>query len=192
MFSALSSFLIMRIQRSNLLESVRPELVLIGWYRAPAREPFPETIAFRKVKNVGRGVALHIRLHAHEHVGDLPTATLNSMAIPLIAAGDDVTVEGIIHVWFKNVPRIGETRALGITVLVSCVDSRGNYYDTEHNLIVVEGATFLTDQIADGVTLSRTTTMTPAWRIRLRARRNRFLIRIGGIPLIGRLALRKR
>jgi hypothetical protein len=103
------------------------------------------------------------------------------MTIPLVASNDEMLVECPISVWFKNVPNIGETRALGITAGATCYDSRGNLYRTEHNLIVVERGELLTDQIADGVTMSRTVTMTPAWRMRLRAKSNRLLLRLHGI-----------
>jgi hypothetical protein len=210
-FSALSSFLIWRVQRSNLLESVRPELVLLGWYRvAGLHNDSAEQVCFRKIKNVGRGVALHVHLHAYEQAGDLPTALMSNMTIPLVAVSDEMLVECPISVWFKNVPIIGETRALSITVGATCYDSRGDLYQTEHNLIVVEGGGFLTDQIADGVTMSRTVTMTPAWRMRLRAKRlhgisrlrawrmrlraksNRLLLRLHGSSGLRRLLPRKR
>jgi len=192
-FSALSSFLIWRVQRSNLLESVRPELVLLSWYRVAGRDKdSAEQICFRKIRNVGRGVALHVRLHAHEQAGDRPTAIMSSMTIPLVAANDEMLLECQISVWFKNVPIIGETRALGITVGATCYDSRGNLYRTEHNLIVVERGELLTDQIADGVTMSRTVTMTPAWRMRLRAKGNRLLLRLHGISGLRRLLPRNR
>jgi hypothetical protein len=60
-FSAFSSFLIMRIQRNNLIESVRPELVLIGWSRKPPGGPGAhDTVSFMAIKNVGRGTAFNI------------------------------------------------------------------------------------------------------------------------------------
>ena len=130
----------------------------------------PSRFTFVKIRNVGRGVALHVRLHAYEKVGDRPTATMSPTTIPLVGASDEVLMSCPISVWFKNVPIIGETTALGITVDATCDDSRGNLYRTEHNLIVVERG--------DDVIVSRTVTMTPAWRMRLRAKRYRLLLRL--------------
>jgi hypothetical protein len=99
-FSALSSVLIMRVQRANLLESVRPELVLVGWYRLP-KEHEPDRIGFRRVRNAGRGVALYVRLHA-EPLGDPPLASMATMLLPLVEAGGETSVEGDIFVRFKK------------------------------------------------------------------------------------------
>src|SRR5262245_47713927 len=54
--SAVTAMLAMRIQRRNLLESVRPELVLDRWTRT--REPH-DVIGVGVVRNVGKGVALN-------------------------------------------------------------------------------------------------------------------------------------
>jgi len=56
-FSALSSFLIMLIHRRNLLESVRPELILDDWSRLAEGEgdTTHDVLVFTAVRNVGRG-----------------------------------------------------------------------------------------------------------------------------------------
>ena len=67
-FSAISSLLIVLIQRRNLLESVKPELVLTGWERTPRGQggSAQEVISFKTIRNVGRGPALHVILMASE------------------------------------------------------------------------------------------------------------------------------
>ena len=55
-FSALSSILIMLIQRRNLQETVRPEIVLEEWSRHSEGEGDGayEVIVFQKIRNVDR------------------------------------------------------------------------------------------------------------------------------------------
>jgi hypothetical protein len=53
-FAALAAFLSFLTQRRNLLESVRPEIVLDGWTR------ISPGLRFTSIRNVGRGSALHI------------------------------------------------------------------------------------------------------------------------------------
>jgi hypothetical protein len=170
-FSAFSSFLIMRIQRSNLIESVRPELVLIGWSRKPPGGPGAhDTVSFMAIKNVGRGTAFNIWLHAsHEESGN-PTAVMSTKRLPLLAVDEQITLnvdDGRILVWFKNTER----STISVVVHVSSWDSRGNEYETRYDLVVFDSShTLMSDSIAPGVFASRTTTMRPAWRVKMRAR----------------------
>jgi hypothetical protein len=52
----------MRIQRRNFLEFVRPEIVLEGWARGNIDGQ--DVLSFETVRNVGKGVALHIYMNA--------------------------------------------------------------------------------------------------------------------------------
>jgi hypothetical protein len=63
-FAAFSSFLVMRIQRRTLLESIHPELVLNGWTRRAEGQGdvADEVIAFRTLSNMGRGAAFQIMI----------------------------------------------------------------------------------------------------------------------------------
>ena len=55
----------MMIQRRSFAESVRPELVLIGWSRVVDEGNHArDSIVVEKVKNVGRGTAFNIHLQA--------------------------------------------------------------------------------------------------------------------------------
>ncbi len=185
-FSALSSFLIMRVQWANLLESVRPELVLLDWHRVQARDASDsETIAFRRVRNAGRGVALFVRLHLSDH-SDPPPANMGTMLLSLIEAAGDVPADGTIHVWFKNAPTFGQERNKIISVIVdvTCWDTRGNFYETVNTVTVVQTGS-LPNEIARGVEVHRApATMTTARRMRLRAHRNRLLIKLGRLPAV--------
>jgi hypothetical protein len=106
-FSALSSFLIMRIQRRNLLESVRPELVLTGWDRRAEGQgdTAHEVITFQTIKNVGRGAALNVDVSAPDVVtgGRPPTYFLSNIRVPIIAPNEESAANGAILVWWNNV-----------------------------------------------------------------------------------------
>jgi len=52
----------MLIQRRNLLESVRPELVLTGWGKREegSGDSWHEVLTFNTIRNIGRGAAIHV------------------------------------------------------------------------------------------------------------------------------------
>ena len=62
--SAVSAFLMWRIQRRASLESARPEIVLDLWGRhtEDGSEGRLDVITFQMIRNVGSGPALHLRL----------------------------------------------------------------------------------------------------------------------------------
>ena len=84
-FSAIAAILILKIQRQNLLESVRPELVIGGWVRHERRSENPdyEKISFETIKNVGRGPALHVTLASVTVNDDRETALARISQTPL-------------------------------------------------------------------------------------------------------------
>ncbi len=176
----------MLIQRRNLLESVRPELVLSGWTRRAEGQgdAAHEVIAFQSIKNVGRGAALRIYLHAAHEVAGRPTANLSSMTRrPILAANEATDVNGEIVVWWKNVePAERGPKYLAISIRILCWDSRDMRHETRYNLFAVELATVgLTDEIAPGLALaSRTTVTRPVWLLKLFRQLSR-------IPGLGRL-----
>ncbi len=134
-FSALSSFLIMRIHRSNLLESVRPELVLLGWSRnfRGQGQSAHDVLTFSGIKNVGRGTAFNIWLHTvHDTAG---RSFMVTKRLSILAANEQGTFEAgepsVIQLWFKNA---AGNPTIHVTLHVSSWDSRGNYYDTRYGL----------------------------------------------------------
>jgi hypothetical protein len=177
-FSAIASFLIWRIQRSNLLESVRPELVLLDWSRETQGDlqtyNSRAVIAFPRIKNVGRGAAFNVWLNVYPHIGDRYTA--QTIRLPIIAVNEEVALaDGRIIVWFND-PAV---KGVNVPLTVSSWDSRGNVYETVYNLLVVRGdIPFRGSTIAENLDATRTTTMTPAWRLHFRARRERLLPRL--------------
>jgi hypothetical protein len=167
-FAALSSLLIMLIQRRALLESARPELVLTGWSRCARGngDAAHEVISFRMIRNVGRGVAMNLFLNSDSDRAR-PNATLSTKRIPILAANEELAVNGEILVWWKNVKADANgCRFLPITVTILCRDSRGMRHETQYRLFAVEGPLVgVVDEIAPGVMLSsrRTVTRPVCW-----------------------------
>lgn len=177
--SALASLLIVWVQRQNLLESVRPELVLTRWDRQPRGEgrAAHEVISFHQIQNVGRGVALNVHLQCAHTALDNPTATLSTLRAPIIAAAQVVSVNGDIVVWWKNVPERRGYKYLAITVTISYWDTRNMRYDTDYVLFALESGPerqWITDEIAPLVGLTiRRTIRRPLWWLKLIAKLRR-------------------
>lgn len=174
-FAAISSLLMVFIQRRNLLELVRPELILTGWSRRSEGQDSAghEVIGFQSLKNVGRGVALHLHLHAFEEAGNCPIAALSTTRLPILACNETADVNGEIVVFWQNVKPQQGIKFLPITVTIFCLDSRGMRHETRYKLLAVEllAAVSLSDYIAPGVALTtRTTTTRAVWLLKLRSR----------------------
>ncbi|MCB7130373.1 MAG: hypothetical protein J3T61_12645, partial [Candidatus Brocadiales bacterium] len=123
-FAAASSFMIFLIQRGNLLESVRPELVLTNWERhvegkgAAARE----VLCFRNIRNVGRGAAMHVVINL-DRFGDPPTASLGTISRPILTPDEGSQIDAQISLWWKNVAPFKGTKYLRINLVIFCWDS---------------------------------------------------------------------
>ena len=187
-FAAIASFLIFLNQRRNLLESVRPELVLTGWTRGgryPARDKDgPEIITFETIKNVGRGSALHVIINCGHIVDNKPTAVLSTTRLSILAPNEDKQMNGEISVHWKNVPsKTHGHKSLPITIEILCWDSRSMRHQTFYKLYAVEltPSVAISDPIARGLALtSRTTIVRPVWQLKL-------LRRVKRIPGVGKL-----
>ena len=173
-FAAASSFMIFRIQRGNLLESVRPELVLTDWERnvegegAAARE----VLCIRNIKNVGRGSAMHVRIDLDRAVIP-PTDALGTISRPILAPGEESQIDAQISLWWQNVTARKEGKSIPINLVIFCWDSRGRRYETRYILLVVEvrGNVLVADPIAPGVMLhSRVVTHRSVWFLKLSRR----------------------
>jgi hypothetical protein len=176
-FSALSSFVVMMIQRANRLDAARPELVLTGWSRRQegTEESARDVITFQTIRNVGKGHALDVMLNLRQIDPRQPTATLSTMHLPILAPSEVHEVNGEIIAWWKNVPADKDRlQRLDVTIRVVSTDSLNILHETKYWLLIVplSSAQGVTDAIAPGVRLlTRTTASRPLWRLRLRNRR---------------------
>ena len=154
-FAAISSFLIYLIQRGNLKESVRPEIVLDGWERRIEGEGTAarDVLCFKSIRNVGRGAALHIHIHMVE-MGDPPTAMLPPVSHSILAPNEESEVDAEIFLWWKNVVPWGSGgKHLLINLRIYCWDTRGTRYEILYNLMAMDrGYVGIgSDEIAPGV-----------------------------------------
>ncbi len=155
-FAAASSFMIFLIQRGNLLESVRPELVLTDWERRVEGEGAAarEVRYFRNIRNVGRGAAMHVRINLNWS-GDPTTAALGTISRPILAPDEGSQIDAEISLWWQNVAPHKAGRLIPINLVIFCWDSRGRRYETRYSLLVVElrENVGVQDPIAPGVML---------------------------------------
>ncbi|MEP7151469.1 MAG: hypothetical protein ABI856_07165 [Nitrospira sp.] len=103
-FSALAALVAMLIQHRNLLESVRPELVLVGWGRLPRGngDAAHEVVTIKSIKNVGRGAALHVHLDSMYMIDNRPVAVLSTKRLSILAPNESVELGGEISLWWQN------------------------------------------------------------------------------------------
>jgi len=177
-FSALSAFTVMRIQRRNLLESVRPDLFPVEWSRSvPGHGGSKhEVVKFKYVTNVGRGTAFNVVVAGWvtSEAGDFPPALVYTYRIAVVAPGESVKVDEGIEVWWDNI--IEDARGVGkaccINVTIEYGDVRESWYSSRCSVRVFpvsfggKGSTF-GDLAPNLVWSSRKTTTKPFWRIKL-------------------------
>jgi hypothetical protein len=186
-FSALSSFLIWRIQRRNLLESVRPELKLTGWARTAVGQgdTAPEVITFQTIKNVGRGNALNVDVSALDVVGGKAlTYALTSVRVPIIESHEQTAANGTILVYWNNVePDQQDDKHLLIRIRIVCSDSQSMIHRTRYDLFARRAQNSLiacAQIIAPGLAVADSRAISrPLWRHKLFAR-------LGSVPVLGR------
>jgi len=138
-FAAASSFMIFLVQRRNLRESVRPELVLTDWERRAdgTENPGHETLCFRNIRNVGRGAAMHVRVNL-VLPGDRPPATLGTISRTILAPSESSRINAQITLFWQNAKLVEDSKYLPITVAIYCLDTVGNRYETRYGLLVTE------------------------------------------------------
>jgi len=185
-FAAISSLLMMGIQRANLMEAARPEIVLTHWTRSMEGrgEAAHEIITFKTIKNVGHGAAFTLIINAADIKNKRPLTLFSTIRLPVLAANESVDINGKISIWLKNVePDDSGFKLLQFPIEIFCWDSRGRRHQTQYNLSVAElsGNVFLDNEIAPGVSLgNRTTTVRSVWFLKM-------LDALRRIPGVGKL-----
>jgi hypothetical protein len=175
-FAALSSFLIMLIQRRNLLESVRPELVLMDWNKREegSGDSSHEVVTFKTIRNIGRGPAIHVIVFSEVDFTKPLTALMERKRVPILAPNETMTIDGRVILWWKNVTPGGtEPRFLPIEIKMYCWDTRGMRHETRYRLLAVHPSTLVgdSDAVAPGVLWStRTTTTRAVWLLKMQSR----------------------
>ena len=184
-FSAIAAFvaavtgvLNLRIQRRNIVEAVRPELVPLGWARAGIEERLydfddeSETVKFSKIRNVGKGAAYDIRFGSRYSNVDapIPRYSLGRKFIPSIAPGEIVEVHSDSWIDWAEIMASDNygSKTATLHVMFTYVDTMNLQYRNNYQLKV--SAPWMEEQgdLAPGVEWSsRQSIRVPLWRIEL-------------------------
>lgn len=185
--SAVAAIVVMCIQRRNLLESVRPELVLVGWDRISRGQgdAASDVITIKSIKNVGRGAAFHVNINSWKIIDNRPVSMFSTRQLPIIAPNESVTLDGEIILWWKNAQSSppDNSKFIPIDIRIYAWDSRNMRHETKYSLLAMEldRPALIANQTAPGLTPAfRVTTTKSVWRIKMRQR-------LAGIPLMGAL-----
>jgi hypothetical protein len=141
--SALTAFFVMRIQRRNFLESVRPQIVLEGWKREKVNGE--DTLTFNTVRNVGKGVALHMYMNAGsttEGTINAPSgalrAAMGTERYPLLAVNEKVQLDCRIGLFWANAQSTNSMRFIPVTIQIFCWDTGDRRHETRYELMVFD------------------------------------------------------
>lgn len=174
--AAVSSFLIWRIHRFNMLDAVRPELAIVGWTRTGLIEgpEGPDYVLFSTVRNVGRGLALNVSLSASGEADGKPLYCMSTQDVPVIPQGGQEVVNAQVELWWRNLPPKSQGTMM-VQVLLACTDARDRWHEAAYNLLVLKdpGAVAAGPYVAPGVYGSRSTRTISGRRLRFRSWRQR-------------------
>lgn len=120
LFTALTAYLVMRIQRDALRESVRPEIVLSGFARA--KTVVDDIIYVNEIKNVGRGVALRIIINCDSIVVEnKPVVRVPTRFLPIIAVNETFNLSEQIILFWQNAPaHTDKTKGISLKITIYC------------------------------------------------------------------------
>jgi hypothetical protein len=184
-FAALSSFLVMLIQRRNLLESARPELILLGWNRGKTSisDSMFDVITVKSIQNVGKGPSINIIMNTSDinQGKEKLEASLSTQYIPILAAGAIEDINGEIMLYWENLDADPQGRRhMSIEIEIICWDSRGIRHQTYYGLIVGEhpNSIHMSYPAAPGVMVAgRRTRTTSVWWLKILSKLNRLRMR---------------
>lgn len=186
--SAITAIAAYFVQRRNLLESVRPEIVLTGFSRAtePKLAGLGEgdIVTFTGLQNVGKGVALHIHIDADDGTGykegTRPKAVMSTFRRVTLPTGVEQPIEARVVLWWKNADS-SAVPMIPFTIRILAWDSRNYRHETKYQFAAfhLKRQVGMHDEIAPGLMLtSRVSRSQAVWRLRLMGR-------LARTPLIG-------
>lgn len=175
--SAVSALMMLKVQRRNLFESVKPELIIEGWDRkVRSVEHDHEVLTFKAIRNVGKGPALHVFASSSAKGEDLPVGIMNLIRVPIIAPCETHEAIGEIELRWKNVESTEGFKYVSVDVTILAWDSHHRRHETVYNLLVDHGEHGITSgsDIAPNVTLTdRRVRVRRPWTLRLEGRLKR-------------------
>lgn len=180
-FSAISAMVMVRIQRQNLIDSARPEIVLEGWERTTRQDGdyVYEVVTYKSIDNAGKGPALHVEIQATDI--ERHTTFSSTKQIAIIPPEGNLNINGDISLYFRNASH----NMVMINIIISFWSTRNVHYETNYNLVAVDlNKSILMvgeNQVARGVYLSyRNTTILSD------SLRTKFIRKLAKLPFVGK------
>jgi hypothetical protein len=169
--SAIAASLTYFIHRRNMLDAARPELIIEGWARG-TRSLNVDTITLTKIRNVGRGSALHVMAQGSRFKDRKPIYLMSAATLSIVAPSDSADMNAEIVIFWKSVPEDNGLRLLGVKVVLLSWDLRGHRHATTYRLVVQPSDTRnpiagVSDVVPGVGVLHRTTRSRPVWRLRV-------------------------
>jgi hypothetical protein len=182
--SAIVAILAMRIQRDNLLTSVRPEIVLDGWTRNSRTigDLTLDVIAIDSIRNVGRGSALQAIVSVEDVMeNNYPVVIGPIKRMSVLASNESAKLSSEITLDWKNCkPTKSGLKVLPIRIQILTWDTHNRRHETKYSLTAFESTSEIggSSGFAPGLLYSsRITIVKPVWRLKLRGR-------LAGIPIL--------
>lgn len=175
-FSAITAWIVMRLQRKSLLDNSKPEIVIEGWKRFTKQHAGNkyDVLSFEKISNAGKGSALRVYINTNEEEmiqDEAPSTSMSTVQIPIIPAGKSVDIKSEINLFWQNAKFFGEKNKyipVSIKIYSWCVNQYR--HETNYSLMVFDinnPPVFGGDQLAQGVNMgSRRTISQPVWKLK--------------------------
>lgn len=140
-FSAIAAITIMLIQHLNMLDSARPELILIGWDRKIKQigDRKYDIITIEKIRNVGKGSASHVKINSCKVIDEKLLFALSTVTISILPANEEYKINGEISMSWDHAPTDGRGgKYLQIDIEIHSWCLRGFRHETIYELFAVE------------------------------------------------------
>lgn len=140
-FSAVSAVIVMRIQRRNYLESVRPELVISAWsaHNDSHGATGPSIFRLEVIRNVGRGPAFQVC--AFDVTGkkgrSLGGLAFADEMVPVLASGESHATKWEIYLDWRRANTFNETmQTMGVEMELVCWDREPSRHRTKYSFFL--------------------------------------------------------
>lgn len=183
--SAAAALVALSVNRMSLRQSVKPELHLLSWSRSTVQHggSAVDTIRIGTLKNVGRGVAMHVHMNIEGNMRNnrVPLAFMSTAMLSLLAPGESHAVELDIALFWQNVKERRTTgKWLNLRLSILCWDTINRRHMTTFDLLVLNSPLIgsVSNEIARGVMLrTRATSSRSVRALQLQ----RFVSRVPGL-----------
>lgn len=119
------------VQRPNLVESVRPEIVLKGW-----TQDEPNCLRFTKIKNVGRGTAFDLHVSCDTKNRPIQARLTSVPDFLLIEANQELDAQGEIRLLWDSVELKEDQKYLHFDLVILCWDSINQRHLVRQSVLV--------------------------------------------------------